>query len=68
MHHDVDDSFYLVRGQLAMRCGDDTFSQYSARRCRGKKHGRSSPGAEQPAPITCGVYQTAIIAIHEMAF
>jgi len=25
VHHDVDDSFYLLRGQLAMRCGDDTF-------------------------------------------
>lgn len=25
MHHDVDDSFYLLRGQLAMRCGDGTF-------------------------------------------
>ena len=25
MHHDVDDSFYLLSGQLAMRCGDDTF-------------------------------------------
>ena len=26
VHHDVDDSFYLLRGQLAMRCGDDTFT------------------------------------------
>jgi Cupin domain len=25
VHHDVDDSFYLLRGQLAMRCGEDTF-------------------------------------------
>jgi mannose-6-phosphate isomerase-like protein (cupin superfamily) len=25
VHHDVDDSFYLLRGQLAVRCGDDTF-------------------------------------------
>jgi mannose-6-phosphate isomerase-like protein (cupin superfamily) len=25
VHHDVDDSFYLLSGQLAMRCGDDTF-------------------------------------------
>jgi Cupin domain len=25
VHHDVDDSFCLLRGQLAMRCGDDTF-------------------------------------------
>jgi Cupin domain len=26
VHHDVDDNFYLLRGQLAMRCGDDTFA------------------------------------------
>ncbi len=25
VHHDVDDSFYLLSGQLALRCGDDTF-------------------------------------------
>ena len=25
VHHDVDDSFYLLRGQLGMRCGEDTF-------------------------------------------
>jgi mannose-6-phosphate isomerase-like protein (cupin superfamily) len=25
VHHDVDDSFYLLSGQLAMRCGDNTF-------------------------------------------
>ena len=25
VHHDVDDSFYLLRGQLAVRCGEDTF-------------------------------------------
>ena len=25
LHHHVNDSFYLLRGQLAMRCGDDTF-------------------------------------------
>jgi mannose-6-phosphate isomerase-like protein (cupin superfamily) len=25
IHHDVDDSFYLLKGQLALRCGDDTF-------------------------------------------
>ena len=25
VHHDVDDSFYLLRGQLAIRCGEDTF-------------------------------------------
>ena len=25
VHHDVDDSFYLLRGQLAIRSGDDTF-------------------------------------------
>jgi mannose-6-phosphate isomerase-like protein (cupin superfamily) len=25
VHHDVDDSFSLLRGQLAMRCGGDTF-------------------------------------------
>jgi len=25
VHNDVDDSFYLLSGQLAMRCGDDTF-------------------------------------------
>jgi len=25
VHVDVDDSFYLLRGQLAMRCGEDTF-------------------------------------------
>ena len=25
VHHTVDDSFYLLSGQLALRCGDDTF-------------------------------------------
>jgi quercetin dioxygenase-like cupin family protein len=25
VHHDVDDSFYLLSGQLVLRCGDDTF-------------------------------------------
>jgi mannose-6-phosphate isomerase-like protein (cupin superfamily) len=25
VHHDVDDSFYLLSGKLALRCGDDTF-------------------------------------------
>jgi quercetin dioxygenase-like cupin family protein len=25
VHHDVDDSFYLLSGQLALRCGEDTF-------------------------------------------
>jgi mannose-6-phosphate isomerase-like protein (cupin superfamily) len=26
VHHDVDDSFYLLAGQLAVRCGDDSFA------------------------------------------
>jgi mannose-6-phosphate isomerase-like protein (cupin superfamily) len=26
VHHDVDDSFYLLTGQLAIRCGEDTFT------------------------------------------
>jgi mannose-6-phosphate isomerase-like protein (cupin superfamily) len=26
IHHDVDDSFYLISGELALRCGDDTFT------------------------------------------
>ncbi|MBV8300578.1 MAG: cupin domain-containing protein [Candidatus Dormibacteraeota bacterium] len=26
VHHDVDDSFYLLSGQLALRCGDETFA------------------------------------------
>ena len=26
VHHDVDDNFYLLRGQLAVRCGDETFA------------------------------------------
>ncbi|HTS97488.1 MAG TPA: cupin domain-containing protein [Streptosporangiaceae bacterium] len=26
VHADLDDSFYLVSGQLAMRCGDETFA------------------------------------------
>ena len=25
VHHDVDDSFYLLSGQLELRCGDETF-------------------------------------------
>jgi mannose-6-phosphate isomerase-like protein (cupin superfamily) len=26
VHHDVDDSSYLLQGQLAIRCGDDSFT------------------------------------------
>jgi len=29
VHHDVDDSFYLIAGALAVRCGDDTFSAHA---------------------------------------
>lgn len=26
IHHHLDDSFYLISGQLALRCGQDTFT------------------------------------------
>jgi mannose-6-phosphate isomerase-like protein (cupin superfamily) len=50
VHHDVDDSFYLLRGQLAMRCGDDTFvADAGDYVClpKGVPHALSNVGAEE---------------------
>ena len=50
VHHDVDDSFYLLSGQLAMRCGDDTFAANAGDYVslpKGVPHALSNVGAEE---------------------
>lgn len=50
VHHDVDDSFYLLSGQLAMRCGDDTFVANAGDYVslpKGVPHALSNVGDEQ---------------------
>ena len=50
VHVDVDDSFYLLRGQLAMRCGDDTFVANAGDYVslpKGVPHALSNVGAQE---------------------
>jgi mannose-6-phosphate isomerase-like protein (cupin superfamily) len=50
VHHDVDDSFYLLSGQLAMRCGDDTFVANAGDYVslpKGVPHALSNVGAQE---------------------
>jgi mannose-6-phosphate isomerase-like protein (cupin superfamily) len=50
VHIDVDDSFYLLRGQLAMRCGNDTFVANAGDYVslpKGVPHALSNVGAEE---------------------
>ena len=50
VHHDVDDNFYLLRGQLAMRCGDDTFAASAGDYVylpKGVPHTLANVGAEE---------------------
>jgi len=50
VHDDLDDSFYLLSGQLAMRCGDDTFvANPGDYVClpKGVPHALSNVGAEE---------------------